>query len=329
MSELDKDIKRQIESRIRYYDNDRVDIFNSFSRFSYVHTKNAFDGAREYVFFTRPDLNIFENLDGTKLKKTLDSTPIFKKNLLRYKNILMLLQKGCTGFPVSDSPFLNILSNTILNEVDLPSISSKESESAASIWGTKIYYRRQSNESDENHEFTLDFQDNKHLDLYMLFKFWDEYNNLKTLGVIEPTEYYRNNRILHDQIGLFKFVVDNNVTKGGGHKILHWTQMFGVFPKGVPRESFSSIKNEQSLIVSIPFKAQIVKDMDPVTLYDFNALTKDIVTGRKVMKVYDKELEGVNPDWAKMPFIWTNEVASNIQPDQPFQAWVAPELRWT
>lgn len=293
---VDSSLTKKLNSAGLYSSN-QVDEFNSMSIFGYYDIHNRRDNTKEYVFFTKPDLNIFGDSKGNSLNPSLAGYPIFVDLFDRRRHVLGSLQRSCT---YTNGKFMNILFNRRQNTLDLPTISSKEVETSSNVYGTSITYRKHSLSSDENHEFTLDFSDNASNDVYNTFKAWDEYNNLKNLGVVSPDIDYIVKRQAHDKIAIFKFIVaDDNET------IIFYSKLVGVRPIGVPREAFSELSN--STIYSVPFKADFVVDSNPIILEDFNMLC---VTGEDI-KLYDTKNMHLTGDFAKAAYVTKDTSRSN------------------
>ena len=57
--------------------------------------------------------------------------------------------------------------------------------------------------------------------------------------------------------------------------ILYYGKYYGVMPKSLPRDVFSTANFDNGLSYSIDFKAAFYEDMRPDIIADFNALSKD------------------------------------------------------
>lgn len=271
------------------YDKKDVRIFDKFSRFGYFDMSNTLGGTpREYIFFTRPDLHLF---NGDSLNPQLDDrffSGCYKTN----KEVMKSLQSTSGGA----SPFINILTNRVTSKLDLPSISAGEMETASNIFGDNITYRLGSGSAYNAHDFSLEFEDTKYLDVYMLFKIWDVYCDKKAKGNVTPTkDSYTVNKILHDQVSVFKFIVDDDM-----ETIVHYSKLTGVYPKEVPLSTFSSL-DENIIKHTVEFHAQFVEDMDPVILKEFNHLTSG--KGKETVPVYDNKIKEVSGEWVSFPYI--------------------------
>lgn len=268
---------------------------SKFNRFGILDPYNALGKTREYIFFTKPDLQLLDNAGG--LHSQLKDMPFFIESYNRWYNIFEELQ-----ISKSKSPYIHILSNRVTSSLDLPAITSGEVENGANIYGDTINYRWSSGSSSSNHEFSLEFSDSKYLEVYMLFRIWDEYVNKKARGAIEPPETYILNKILHDQISIFKIIVDED-----GESIIHYSKLYGVYPTNVPRDVFGNLNDNGGLSLNIGFKAAFVDDMDPLIIDDFNHLYNGYASscgcGDSDIPLYDFDNSCVNNEWVNLPRI--------------------------
>jgi len=287
--------KREINAA-GIYDRSDIDWLDKFSRFEYIDPYNPVTHAKEYLFFTKPDLHLFRNSSSGSLNTELENIPFFMEMFKNYKPILEQLQESCSG---SNGPFIKILSNSVKNTLDMPTLTAKTIETSATIYGTKQSYRGGSS-GDEDNDFSLEFEDTKYLELYMLFKCWDEYSRRKVLGLVTPPDdSYIINKILHDQIAIYKFIVGED-----GETIIYYAKVFGCYPTGVPREAFSDMDKNGGLVYSIPWKSFVIEDMNPLILKDFNRLVSRYIPSTKDIPLYDKRNNISNSMWVTIPYIY-------------------------
>lgn len=323
--------------------------YRKFSRIPIIDPYTALTGAKEFLFFTKPDLNIFSNYnddnysfwydmgftqgkkDGLQnpngkpgrtsyrtftpntsgtLNVQLKNYPFFIEMRDRYPEVAKQLQYSST---TPRQPFMCLLSNAVKDTLDLPSISTREVDTPSTVYGTSITYEADDYGTDENHSFSLEFEDSKYLEVYMLFKCWHEYMRLKSFGEINPVNInYTVNKILHDQISIFKFIVADD-----GETIIHYSKLYGCRPQGVPRDSFSDLTMSNGIRYSINWKASFVEDMNPLILYDFNKLTADMIKTSKNkydIPIYDS-VNQLTPMWADIPYIVKDQYDSGKRPN--------------
>lgn len=283
------------------YDRYQMDWYKKFSRFGIIDPYNTLTGTKEYIFITKPDLCIL-NSSGN-INRALASNAFFIDAVRRYKDVAAQLQSSYS----TDGPFISMLSNSITSTLDMPGINADMIETAGNITGTRISYRGTSIKSDQDHDFSLEFEDTKYLDVYMLFKMYDEYEKLKWRGLIDFTTadggarwvLYTTNKILHDQVSIYKFIVSDD-----GSRIVYWARITGCVPVSIPRESFSDMKDSVQQKITVGWKGHFVRDMDPIIIHQFNSIvTPYISQDTPDLDLFDMESHAINGDWASMPYI--------------------------
>ena len=317
----DNILKNLMHSKGVYFDSD-MDMYDSFYRYQRMDPHNYPRAAREYVFFTKPDLYIFKagSLSSTsdnaitsrfltkgQLQPALNNNAFFRGLVERgYAKLLSELQ-----FSINPSkPFINILSNRKSSNLDLTAINADSFETSRNYYGTKLDYRRSSEPSDEGVEFAVEFEDTKYLEIYNFFRAYDEYEKLKWYGKVNPPKQeYIWYKVLHDQFGVYKFVVDDT-----NETILHWSQFWGVYPTNVPRDTFSNVAQEGNIKFTINFKAQFVEDMNPVTINDFNNLCR-LIPSSGESPTWDDKLAHVNGENVVAPYIKPVQGVYNLNTD--------------
>mgnify|MGYP000863227882 FL=1 len=275
----------------------RVEINNytKFSRFGVIDPHDAVTYAREYTFFTKPDLHLFKEGNSSVLNPQLSNIPFFKEMHERFNPILQQLQISTKGNP---SPFINILTNRSNGGLDLPSLDTLEMETGANAYGELIKYRWMA--LDSTHEFSMEFLDSKYLEIYLLAKTWEEYSRRKVTGEVSPpSDSYIINKILHDQVCAYKFIVGED-----GETILYYAKLYGVYIKNVPRDIFSNFNYKEGYIpISLSFNADFIEDMDPSILVDFNYLTSSYASNNANIPLYNKSINMVDGRFVNMPYI--------------------------
>ena len=263
---LDSDYFKKIYQDAHVYGDKDVDIFNKTYRFGYF-TTNTMSAGKEFLFFTKPDLNIL-NLNTYNLNTNLAGVPFWQDLYSHRKDIIYSLQESAPGYKYPADVFCHLLQNQVTSSMDIPNLSSNMVDTALNDYGVGYQYRGSSESSDDNPEFSLEFKDNKWLNVYTFFKAYELYETMKHHGTIAPRQEYIENRILHDQFSIYKFIVAEDM-----ETIVYYGKMYGVTPKSLPRDSFSNATFESGISYSVDFQAAFYEDMIPEILSDFNYIS--------------------------------------------------------
>ena len=291
------------------YDRYDMEWYRKFTRFGIIDPYNALTTTKEYIFITKPDLCLMNTNTGL-ISTILANNPFFIDAINRYNPVARQLQSSIS---FSDGPFMTILSNSITSALDLPGISADSIETASNIMGTKITYRGTSYKSDEEFDFNLEFEDTKYIDVYMLFKMYDEYEKLKWSGALDfsraESDRWLNYilcKVLHDQVSMYKFVVAED-----GYRIVYWARIVGCYPTSIPRDAFSDMNNSDVQRLTVGWRGQFVRDMDPIIISQFNQLVSNKVNGREDLPLYDLSAHAMDGRWASTPYVDIRNVADS------------------
>ena len=266
--------------------------YEKFARYERLDPNNWMGFTKEFIFFTTPDLQLF---NGATLNPSIANNSLIVEASKRYNDVLQSLSYSACG-----RPFVNLLSNYKRSNVDLPDITTaSDYETSKNILGSSIFYRGTSYESDENHEFSVEFEDTKYLEVYMWFRLFDEYERMKHYGLVDfVDDRYLNGKIIHDQMAMYKFIIGED-----GESIIHYSKFIGVYPKNVPRSTFSDLPADGNVKFTINFKAAYVEDMDPNIILDFNEIAKKIPAGDPSLGGYMDEFNGWSGEYMQRPYI--------------------------
>ena len=262
---------------------------------------------REYLFFTKPNLNIMAQTDSgiatSSLHDSLSGIAFWRDLYKTRMDIIKNLEDSCN----TTDPFNHLLQNMVMSNLDIPSLSSDSIETPANMFGVNYSYRGSSEASDDNPEFSLEFRDTKYLDIYYYFKAYEEYETLKHHGVIGPAKTYPINKIIHDQFSIYKFIVDED-----GETILYFGKMYGVMPTSLPRDVFSNPNFDSGLSYSVGFKAAFYEDMRPDIIGDFNALSASYFNSLPYyINPYNDVTDKPDTRIAKAAFVYKDTDTSN------------------
>jgi hypothetical protein len=272
--------------------------YTKFSRFGFFDPYSTAGTIREYLFFTKPDLLLFDG--SAVLSEGVRGVSFFEESLRLYPDAMAQLH--VTNNTRTD-PFMTLLSNHVSSPMDLPELSGDDMVGPVNMWGDTVSYRWSSDQSDMTHEFSLEFIDTRFLEVYRLFKVYDEYERQKAKGRIPYRSDYLKNKISHDKFSIYKFLVDDD-----GESILFYAKAYGVYPKGAPRDALANISGGQQITFSVQFHADFVDDNDPLILNDFNRVSvgqyKSIdISKLSTLPLYNYNIGAIDGTWASRPII--------------------------
>ena len=278
------------------FNMDKANWYRYINRYGWIDPYDHDRFTREYLFFTKPDCNLFSG--GTiygSLNDDIATNPIISDVHRRHPQVLGQLSLSANdGY---NNPFMYLLSNSVISKLDLPNITVENLSSTPNIMGTTIDYRGHSFKGG-GYDFSLQFHDTQYLEVYLLAKCYDEYIKMIRLGDAAPKHDYIVNHILSDQFSIYKFVVGSD-----GETILYYAKLTGCYFTDVPRDIFGEPPDD-GLKLSLSFHAHFVEDMNPYIIHEFKSICDTYFTsGNRVLPVFDDKILGVNNTWAEHPNI--------------------------
>ena len=281
-----------------YLNGDDIKLYNRIYRYGFKDPFGAVTTAREFLFFTKPDLHILQRdepynpnnpnskknsssndnwtgkVNMNKLNYGLENVPFWVDLMAKRRDTtIKMLQSSITD--KTGCPYNTLLMNQVKSQLDVPSLEAEAVELPTNAFGISYSYRLSAEASDDNPTFSLEFKDNKWLDTYYFFKAYEEYEKLKRHGAVRPYIDHIINKTLHDAFSIYKIIVGEDM-----ETILYWGKYYGVMPMSLPREVFADTNFDGGLSYSVNFKAAFYEDMIPDIIADFNNLGK---------KWYDKQ----------------------------------------
>lgn len=308
------DYMKEVLAANQLFSKNDIQRYNKFSRYGYADPYNIDQVSREFLFFTKPDLNLFSSSDGnggptgydSDLIPYLQTIPFFSEANKRYKDAIRQLQYSVRDSNGVLNPFMYLLSNTVTSKLDLPSITSDSREVTSNLLGVTMQYRGHSFKSDAGYDFSLSFTDTAKLEVYTMVKIYDEYIRLLKLGEIAPIHKYITNRIASEQFSIYKFLIGAD-----GETILFYSKLTGCYFTDVPRSDLADPGND-GFKFSLSFHAQFVEDNNPMILEEFNRISPG---GKKTdyIDAYNYDAKAVSNDWVRWPKIITVNKVSDKQ----------------
>ena len=280
--------------------------YGTINRFGWIDVYDNDDISREYLFFTKPNLHIFDDggsvmdyaaANAGSLQSGLKNIPYFVNEAARHKDALCQLQYNVRDSSNKKIPFMYLLTNSVISKLDLPTITPTDSDSTENHLGVSLKYRGHSIKSDSGYDFSLTFVDTADLEIYTLAKAYDEYMRLLKVGDIAQRESDVINHIVPEMFSIYKFLI-----RSDGETIAYWAKMTGCYFADVPRSDMSDPKNEGGFKFALNFHATFVEDMNPMIISEFKSIT-DSYTSGSFIDTYDTSIAALNNTWARYPRI--------------------------
>lgn len=271
-------------------------LIERFDRFKLAKPDIQLGKAFQHVFFTRPDLNIYETLTENvqKLIPAMESDSVF---YYLSKNSPRLLQSLTKDFDRSHefNPFLSNYAQSF----ELSDEVIKTTEYGETFTGWKVQYGKNNIESKTANSFSISYTDDRNFHVYKIHKAWVDYISKAFRGQINVKDKYRRQFELDYACSVYYIVCSED-----GETIIFWSKYTGVFPTNTPAASSSFSKG--NLLKFPEFSINYVyawkDDFNPVTLAEFNKLSSSEL---KYVKTYEKSLLSTGKSMAGAPFIET------------------------
>lgn len=248
-----------------------------YNRFKVPDTNMAHNKTFTYVFFTRPDLNILDPSSKSAVNQCRNHTEaamIWK----RYPEIFKLLTdaKRCGD----DNNFNMLLSNQVrsfdIQDEQISTLRAGKSWHEQEIQYGDAYSGRGAG------EFSCNFDEVADYSIINLIKLWITYIDMVSKGAWSPSYNLRgadlfnqNENFSHVFTKTLDYAASAYVFKCGpdGEDVLYWTKYYGVFPVNTGANALSWDGQITTDIpkLNIRFAYSAKKDMNPISLIEFNA----------------------------------------------------------
>lgn len=281
------------------YKRHEIDIINRRYRFGILNPYETLTNVREYLFFTKPDLNIYPRsndggIPSNELNSYLKTQSYWRELSIKFPEIIECLQLS-----KSKNPFNHLLGNMVQSNLEIPSLNSDMIDTPTNTYGVGYSYHGSSEASDDSFDFSLEFKDTKYLPVYHFFRAYEEYQTFKHHGLIEPYHQYIIDKILYDHYSIYKFLVDED-----GETIIYYAKLYGVKSKSLPRDTFADTVFDNGISYTIDFNAAFFEDMKPHILDEFNDISKEYCDSLPYhIDIHNHELDQVDNRAAKGAYI--------------------------
>lgn len=267
---------------------------NYYNRFKLPTVNDAFQKGFAHVFFTRPDCNVL-NPAGNALSSSFQSDPEFYYAWQNNPDLVkqLALDNG------QSHHFMLSLSNKAA------SFSLKDEQINADTYGKtlkgwQIAYGRNNVESKSSDRFTVKFNDDRSLHIYMLHRLWVDYISDVYQGRKAPKPEYIRDRMLDYAASCYYII-----TAEDGETIIFWSKYYGVFPTTIPSNQYgwaaeNVIKNPD---IDIEYQYSFKEDMNPEALTEFNINAGVNGKNQTYVPTFDPKLGHSGTTWVGAPYI--------------------------
>lgn len=277
-----------------------------YNRFKLPTLNDTFQKGFAHVFFTRPDCNIL-TYGGESLNSSFESDPEFNYAWRNNSNLVkqLTLDNG------QNHQFMLSLSNKAAS-FSLKDEQINTDTYGKSFKGWKIAYGRNNVESKTADTFTVTFNDDRTLHIYLLHKLWVEYISDVYQGKKSPKSKYIKDHML-DYTAACYYII----TAEDGETIVFWSKYYGIFPTTIPSNKYgwgygNTISKQD---IDIEYQYSFKEDMNPETLTEFN-INAGVKGNKRYVPTFDPKLGHVGTTWVGAPYI--ELVTDNTDPECPY-----------
>lgn len=300
------------------YEDLKLNMLSRFNRFRTEFADNRLAKAFPRVFFTRPDLNLFDYNEGNStgsrlaytpptLTGTLSSDPSFQQLYHTDPELLASLTKLYTRSH-SFNPFLSNMASSF----DLSDEKLETFEHGKTFTGWKIKVGKHTIGSHTAGSFSISYDETNRIEVYKIHKAWIDYISKVYRGATNSKKEYIKERRLDYACSVYYFLCAED-----GETVLYWAKYVGVFPVSAPTGELSWSKGSivQTPDSSVEYEYAWKEEMEPASLVDFNTNAGIDMSGvtsiinanlleRSTM--YDVNKVGTGATFKNKPFVTVN-----------------------
>lgn len=273
----------------------KLNMLNKFNRFAIPFPELALTKTFSHVFFTRPNLNLY-NPSTKKLLESVDNDPYFYYLHRNSPELLKSLTKDFT-YKHDFNPFLSNMAGSFELQDEYIDVD----EYGETLTGWKIKYGRHNIKSKTAGDFSIDYTDDNNYNIYKIHKAWVDYISKVYRGEFKVNRESITSHTLDYAASVYYFVCGPD-----GETILFWTKYTGVFPSTIP-SSASTYRKGNILKMpeySIKYEYSWKEDMVPTTLAEFN-LNSSQQSKYIYANTYEPEILSTGKTFVNAPFVQT------------------------
>lgn len=299
-----KDINMRLDHNMRM--KNRSDNQLYFDRLYSVYPDKELDNICQYVFFVRPDTNIFDESSSDKLSSACAKNAFMRYMKATYPKILLQLSSNLT--PNNDfMPYL--VGRT--ESLQIPDYSIKNYSLNQPYTNLLIPYAGHGLESMTGGTFDVSFREDNEFRIHKLFQAWLTYIN----GVVRNTMVPKYKHISQNKID-YATSVYCITCAADGKTILYWSKYTGAFPTTVPNSDLSfNLRGSVPNKLNIPFSYFLCESMEPYILADFNKNARMETPTSEGAPIYNEDVAGTGYGLTGSPYIYRAAFGSDKKPN--------------
>lgn len=235
--------------------------FQKFNRYLIKYPDDELTTLVPYVFFVRPDLNIFDRTQTMFANDQISGDPTFR---FMYSNAREVLRSLTADY--SDlHDYIPYLTNKI-ETFPTFDYSVLANENTQLFTGYRNYYAGNAIASTTGLQFDITFRDDNNLNTLKLFYIWCYYIDGVVRNKFDARYTYKINRIADYYTSIYYFLCSPDA-----QKIIYFTKIVGAFPTNAPMSLLSmNLPMNPENKISVSFSAFSVEHMNPIILSEFN-----------------------------------------------------------
>jgi hypothetical protein len=266
-----------------------------YNRFKKAMPDDVLSKGFMHIFFTRPDLNLYDESSNLVSKVKKDAFFNYK-----HKQKPNLLHQLCH---IDGDDFMYFLSNKA-GSFSLTDESIKYAEYGKNFQNYSIQLGKGIFDSQVASTFDISYVDDRDYDVMAIHKMWIQYISNVYHGNWDPKTQYIYKKILDYAVSVHVIVTAEDF-----ETILYWSKYYGVFPINVPYSALSwetgnfVSKNSMNITYGYSWK----EDWNPAALTDLNVncFGYNAVSSAKYIQTYNSNLGRTGTTWVGEPFVET------------------------
>ena len=285
------------------------------------------------IFFTRPDLNLFES--GSAVLPQIKNDPRDYYILVQNRDIGKLLTANGGDSKDYDYHNFNPLLSNMSQSLEIQDDSVDTVDMGETFTGYKMQYAKHNIKSITAGQLNIKFKETYNLAITNMHQLWVDYQSNVYKGIFVPKTGHIWAKELDYACNIYYFLLDQD-----GETIRFWSKYYGCFPVNVPKSSFSFDSGSQVNFpeLSVTYNYIYKSDLSPRTLVEFN---NDSGNGEyEYLPVYAGRKENDNEKswlaandhsgstWVGVPYVQSFRYDSGIDPDNGSNGVLGLKLRY-